>query len=145
MTTKRCVMCKVLLSTSEFNKKATSKDGLQPHCRECNRQASRAYYGRNRAKHKEDVKPYKRRYARRNLELALRHLLTHPCVDCGEDDPVVLEFDHIRGTKRDGIARLKAQPASAATLLAEIAKCEVRCVNCHRRRTASVLRSRGSG
>jgi len=64
--------------------------------------------------------------------------LAHPCVDCGESDPIVLDFDHRPGTKkshRRGVSQL-AGWASIATLEAEVAKCDVRCANCHRRKTA---------
>jgi hypothetical protein len=58
----------------------------------------------------------------------------HPCVDCGETDPLVLEFDHI-GTKEFGIgAELRSRNWQA--ILREIDKCEAVCANCHRRRTA---------
>jgi hypothetical protein len=57
------------------------------------------------------------------------------CVDCGETDPIVLEFDHEPGNKVDIISRMVQQRAWNATL-AEIAKCSVRCANCHRRKTA---------
>ncbi len=67
---------------------------------------------------------------------ALAWLRTHPCVDCGEVDVVVLDFDHVRGRKRDGIAQLIHLGVSTKTLDTEIAKCEVRCANCHRRKTA---------
>jgi hypothetical protein len=63
------------------------------------------------------------------------YLLAHPCVDCGEADPVVLEFDH-RGNKRAQIVDLMRKHASWTDVLAEIQKCDVRCANCHRRRTA---------
>lgn len=64
----------------------------------------------------------------------LEHFRTHPCTDCGESDPVVLEFDHLRDKLFDVSAALtqRAWPS----ILAEIAKCEVVCSNCHRRRTA---------
>jgi len=60
---------------------------------------------------------------------------THPCVDCGERDPVVLEFDHLADKSfciGGAIHDRKWQ-----SILDEIAKCVVVCANCHRRRTAT--------
>jgi hypothetical protein len=59
---------------------------------------------------------------------------SHPCVDCGESDPVVLEFDHLED-KSFNIAK-GLRDRSWAALVDEIAKCDVVCANCHRRRTA---------
>jgi hypothetical protein len=59
---------------------------------------------------------------------------THPCVDCGESDPVVLDFDH-RDPAEKSFAISSARNTSMRQLIAEIAKCDVRCANCHRRRT----------
>jgi hypothetical protein len=63
------------------------------------------------------------------------YLRAHPCVDCGEKDIVVLEFDHRPGTKkvRDISGMSQAGPE---TLAQEMEKCEVRCANCHTRVTA---------
>lgn len=64
------------------------------------------------------------------------YLRTHPCVDCGESDLRVLEFDHLDpGNKLSGVSRLACNGASLRKILTEVAKCEVRCANCHRRRT----------
>lgn len=71
---------------------------------------------------------------RRNFLFLLEHLRRTACVDCGERDPVVLEFDHI-GTKRAGVVQLADRETSIANLEREIGECEVRCANCHRRRT----------
>jgi hypothetical protein len=60
-------------------------------------------------------------------------LAEHPCVDCGETDPVVLEFDHVRGKKKFNISG-NAYAKSDQELEKEIAKCEVRCRNCHVKR-----------
>lgn len=64
----------------------------------------------------------------------LQHLSENPCVDCGEDDPIVLEFDHVRG-KSFNICDAGWKLTTIAKLKAEIAKCEIRCANCHRRKT----------
>jgi hypothetical protein len=59
---------------------------------------------------------------------------THPCADCGEADPVVLEFDHLRDKKFEvgnGFSERGWE-----SVLAEMEKCDVVCANCHRRRTA---------
>lgn len=78
--------------------------------------------------------------SKRNLRLERTKLLieyfeTHPCMDCGETDPVVLEFDHLRDKRFDigtGYAGRRW-----ADVLAEIEKREVVCANCHRRRTVT--------
>jgi hypothetical protein len=70
-------------------------------------------------------------------ELMLAHLMKHPCVDCGETDPVVLDFDHVEPAKKlFSISNGVSAKRTTAALLTEIEKCEVRCANCHRRRTA---------
>src|SRR5205823_13759924 len=71
------------------------------------------------------------------LDQILAFLCSHPCVDCGEGDPVVLDFDHLNPTdKRWNIADKVTDGSAWPTILAEIEKCAVRCANCHRRRTA---------
>jgi hypothetical protein len=74
-------------------------------------------------------------YIKRRQEVVYQYLLSHPCVDCGETNPVILEFDHVRGSKSFAPT---TGPLShnVNAMLAEIAKCDVRCTNCHKRRTA---------
>lgn len=68
-------------------------------------------------------------------KLIMSHLQANPCVDCGENDPIVLEFDHIEpAQKYRTISNMKSYPVDK--IQSEIAKCEVRCANCHRRKTA---------
>ena len=66
------------------------------------------------------------------------HLMNSSCVDCGEDDLVVLEFDHV-GMKTGDVCRLAVSGCSLRRLKSEIDECEVRCANCHRARTREVL------
>ena len=66
----------------------------------------------------------------------IEYLLRHPCIDCGEVDLIVLEFDHRDpSTKRMAVSSL-LRYSSWTLIEAEIAKCDVRCANCHRRKTA---------
>lgn len=81
----------------------------------------------------------RRRDARRRAEKKAwkcDYFSTHPCVDCGEADPIVLEFDHRFGeNKLFEIGALSRNKGWKAILL-EVSKCDVRCANCHRRRHA---------
>jgi hypothetical protein len=76
----------------------------------------------------------------RNLRFVYATLEDFPCIDCGEEDLVVLDFDHI-GPKRDAVMRLAMHGYGYAMLRAEVAQCEIRCANCHRRRHARAARS----
>jgi hypothetical protein len=59
---------------------------------------------------------------------------TRPCADCGQSDPLVLEFDHL-GPKNFNVAA-GLRDRNWQSVLDEIAICDVVCANCHRRRTA---------
>ena len=45
-------------------------------------------------------------------------------------------FDHVRGKKKFSLCKSGMSGYSAKTIKEEISKCEVRCQNCHIRRTA---------
>jgi len=77
-------------------------------------------------------KRVRQEHARRIFEF----LETHPCVDCGETDPVVLEFDHVRGRKTSAVCSMLRLGKAWQRIVEEINKCEIRCANCHRRKTA---------
>ena len=55
-------------------------------------------------------------------------------MDCGESDILVLEFDHTKKEK-DGDISYMVWRRSLKVIQEEITKCEVRCANCHRRKT----------
>ncbi len=84
----------------------------------------------------ERIKWTRSRLARRhrNRTHVYTYLHQHPCELCGEGDPVVLDFDHLRDKVRE--VTVIASFGGWADLLAEIEKCRVLCANCHRRHTA---------
>lgn len=63
---------------------------------------------------------------------------TSGCVDCAENNHIVLDFDHIKD-KKYNISRMVHDGFSWKAILKEIQKCEVVCANCHRIRTYSRL------
>ena len=78
---------------------------------------------------------WRSKHQARNFLFAMDVLTASGCVDCGELDVCVLEFDHV-GVKTGSVMQLARREVGLARLSAEIQRCEVRCVNCHRRRTA---------
>jgi hypothetical protein len=62
------------------------------------------------------------------------------CIDCGYNlNPEALDWDHKPelGKKRANVAKIRRSNGKLATAL-EIAKCELRCSNCHRVRTHGI-------
>jgi hypothetical protein len=85
---------------------------------------------------------YRKQKVKENHINMIEYLLVHPCSDCGTTDLLVLEFDHIDGkNKTTEISKMVKNACSWATILTEIAKCVVRCANCHRRKTHVTQRS----
>lgn len=136
MSIKKCTTCGKKKKLSEFNKSAERKDGLQTLCRLCSNKRSKSYYKQNIVKQKAAVTANKARYKKRNKEFVLNYLKKHPCIDCGESDIRCLEFDHVRGQKISHVALLLHHVCSLNVIKNEIKKCDVRCANCHRKRTS---------
>lgn len=97
--------------------------------------ASRSHYEKYRDTIIANSKRTKKNIITRNKTHVLNYLSKHPCVDCGESDPIVLEFDHVRGTKEADISNMVQRGLSLVKIDSEIDKCDVRCANCHRRVT----------
>lgn len=137
-TTRICNICtdEFPLDAEHFYPAKGYRDGFKPNCKGCYGKRAKGYTykplseerrikGRQRVKNNRD----------RNRRWAAEYLRSHPCVDCGETDIVVLEFDHVRGKKKN-LNLMIHGTYSIKTIQAEIDKCDVVCVNCHRVRTA---------
>jgi hypothetical protein len=132
---KRCSRCKEMKALHEFQRTRARRDGVQTYCRVCKRLIDREHYARTMPLKRSLVMARKRSRKQHNARRVREYLRTHPCVDCGEIDDRVLEFDHVRGTKRYEVSAMVSW--GWAVIQREIAKCDVRCANCHRRKTAS--------
>lgn len=127
--TRRCGRCRETLPLSAFNR---ARQGRQHWCREC----YRTYFADRGDRHRDAVKAARARRrtaARQHLRVFLKK---NACADCGEDELLVLELDHHTDGKRASISALVNSGPSIAKLDEELERCEVVCVNCHRRRTA---------
>lgn len=127
---KRCPKCCLDKAPTDFAKKG---NGLQSWCRACNKTQARAYYAANRETHVQKITARGKIAKAENQKRVYEYLLQHPCVDCGEANPLRLEFDH-RGDKSNNVSALLAHYGWTA-IEAEIAKCDVRCGSCHKEKT----------
>ncbi len=120
------------MELSEFNVRAASPDGRHSVCRRCNAVRSRRYYAENLEKHRKAVAAQVAKTRAAHLERIGDYLLEHPCVDCSEADIRVLDVDHRDGEDKTGeVMKLAKAAYSWRRVSAEIAKCDVRCRNCH--------------
>ena len=137
MREKKRNKCKEVKPETEWNKSTSRKDGLQTYCQLCTRKLNNERYATN-PKYRARIKKNNKRSRQKTLQYIWNYLTIHPCVDCGENDPIVLEFDHVSGEKQFSIANGKYNQ-TLERVIKEIDKCVVRCANCHRRKTAKEL------
>jgi hypothetical protein len=131
-----CRVCGETKPLGEFPYRSLKRQTRQWICLLCQRAYTNQWYSRNRKRHMAKVRA-RSLLARADIRRRVReYLMGHPCVDCGEPDPEVLDFDHLR-EKKANVSTLIQTGVSWQSLVIEIAKCEVRCANCHRRRTAT--------
>jgi len=135
METQVCTRCHQTKSIDEFNSRWKHLGERQRTCRACQSEQKKNWYKKNKKSHKENV--YENKI--KNIEAARAYvwdfLLSHPCVKCGESDPAILEFDHVRGQKRAEVTKLMRDGYTLKIIQREIDKCVVLCANCHKRKT----------
>jgi len=133
---KHCPDCKTEKDISFFRKNKSTKDGLQFLCKSCQSDRFKKYLVLNKKKHVALVTASKERRKRALRAFLVEHFTSNPCVDCGESDIRVLEFDHKPNTEKcNGVARIACSGHSLKKLVQEIDKCDVRCKNCHAKKT----------
>ena len=106
--------------------------------KETEREYQRQYYLRNREERIETARRWNEVAVEVVRKYLVEYLSIHPCVDCGEDDILVLSFDHVRGKKKFNISESISgkRPRSLSKIKQEVKKCDIRCHNCHGRKTA---------
>ena len=101
-------------------------------CRECSLPRRRDQYEENPDKQRQGV--YNRRFDVVNRVMTMK--IESPCFDCNKHYPsYVMEYDHVRGIKKDTISNLVSKNAPWEKIKEELAKCDLVCANCHRERT----------
>jgi hypothetical protein len=128
---KTCTICKEVKELTEYNKKNTSKDGLQNICRECNRVRSRTYYKTNNEQHRKNVKIRTKNQIKEYKEKVNKIKSAYGCQLCFESDVVCLDFHHL--DDKDFTVASGVYCRTWEKIKKEICKCVVLCANCHRK------------
>lgn len=128
-----CRACSTTRPLTDFPRNAEKPQGLAAICKECQRIVSREHYRLHRERY---ISRARARNAINGLEIRelIATLKRSPCADCTQQYPRhVVQFDHVRGVKRFNVSR--GRRLSVARILAEVAKCDLVCANCHAIRT----------
>jgi len=110
---------------------------FEKKCKSCNREYQRKWFAENKEKQVSRVIRNRNSQKAKLRKILVEHFAENPCIDCGEADPIVLDFDHRDpSTKYKAVSEIYSNGMTAKRLREEIDKCDVRCANCHRRKTA---------
>lgn len=129
-----CRTCEKELEPASFSVKNKNTGLLNTRCKKCVAENSKSWYSENKEAHIKNVKQNKIVYAQQIRSFIWGYLKDNPCVDCGEADPIVLELDH-RQEKNFNLADA-IDHYGLKRVAKEVSLCDVRCANCHRRKTA---------
>ena len=135
---KKCKTCNEDKDLDEFHKDKARKDGLKGSCKMCAGSKAKNWRRNNRTRDSRSAIARKKKYRDRNQSFIANYLKENPCVSCGEANIVVLEFDHLRDKKHNLCSMVSGVPTgySLHTIKEEVAKCQILCSNCHKKKTA---------
>ncbi len=132
---KKCSKCNISKTESEFNFRNKKLNKLQSSCKVCSRNAIKKHYEKNKKYYLEKARKRNQTQRTSIKKFLYEYLNDKMCIDCGEKNPVVLEFDH-RDDKLMAISTIIKKNYPISTVKKELLKCDIRCANCHRKKTA---------
>ena len=130
---KTCGRCGEDKTFDQFAKRANAKDGHQAYCKPCVKSYDRERY--IKTDRPADVRARLIALRDRNVEWVDAYLSDKACVDCGNADRRVFHFDHRDVTSKVGNVSAMVYSYGLDAIKLEVAKCDVRCANCHLIRT----------
>lgn len=99
------------------------------HAFECANRIKGVFYYRHQCREcRREIKARRRLRIRQRLD---KYKADNRCAHCGFKDPRCLDFHHLRD-KEFSLGDIGNNGRSWDSILAEIAKCEILCANCHR-------------
>lgn len=125
---KRCCQCKHQKPLAEFGVSRAKPDGLQPRCKECNREQARNYYHATNQRCTHASRASTRLGRIRQAIACIKSKVG--CLFCGEKCPICLDLHHVDDNKEFTLSRCVC---SIEKIIKEVSKCEVLCSNCHRK------------
>lgn len=127
METKVCKKCGKELPLENFELEHTKKGNFRRStCREC-----RAIYRKNRRKEYPEIH-IAQEIRRIQRVREWQNSLKTPCVVCGENEPVCIDWHHLNPNTKSFTIGANLNIAKKL-ILAEIQKCICLCANCHRK------------
>jgi hypothetical protein len=129
-----CTKCKKLQSVREYNWRNSNAGRRHSFCKKCHSNYRRNHYLLNRDKYLKKARNWNRNQTIKLRSYIADYLSSHACVDCGQRDIRVLDFDHT-DQKKMGICAMIRNCHSINSIKLEISRCQVRCANCHRIKT----------
>lgn len=130
---KLCTRCGQVKPLSAFAKNAARKDRAHSRCKACRAEIDHERYEVKvgRAVPRE---PQRSERGRTAWMASLKE--GRPCTDCGQVFPSqVMQWDHLPGHEKLGDISVAFWGRTREEVLAEIAKCDLVCTNCHTIRT----------
>ena len=128
---KECPRCRLTKPIAKFGSRR-GESAAQAYCRLCNMEYQKQYYVDNRTTALKKAGDRKIRQRKILTNFLTTYLKDNHCVNCGNDNIVVLEFDHLDPSlKSFSISDAISNGTSLTRLMKELRKCQVLCRNCH--------------
>lgn len=134
----QCSRCKEYRSNTYFYKNRSMSSGLQNECRLCRKIIKKEARDKN-TRHAREIKRLENlREHKRKTKDFLEFRKAFKCADCGNNNPVVIQFHHLDPNTKDSTVSSLFRKKDKSKFYAELEKCIPLCCNCHTIRHYSI-------